>query len=271
MTPHILKDVRGTVAALKLMFVLNARRSLASPGPLIIGWITSLIINTVSLAFWLILAQAFGGIGSYTQQDMIMLWGIAAVALGIFIVFLSEIVRLPILIASGELDSLLLRPQAPIAALVTGAVDLSALPDIAFGLFVIFVLGDPDAGQLVFAGISIVLVIAIVFGFLLAVNALCFFSHALEGVARQMASVYIQLSSFPQSVFSPALQIVFLVLLPAGYTSALAHRVVTGEDPLFVLVALAMAIIWCLLGWVVLSLGLRRYTAGSGDSIGLAR
>jgi ABC-2 type transport system permease protein len=225
--------------------------------------VAAMAVNDLAwVAFWLLFFHQVRTVRGWDTHRVLLLFAVLTTGGGIVLGLLSNSRRIPDLIADGALDETLTLPVAPLPHLLLRRVDTVNLGDIMFGVVLFAVAGHPTPTRIaIFVGGSLAGA-ALLCGFLVAVGSLAFFSGRGEPGGLGFHAVML-LSSYPVDVFSGTFKALLYTAVPAAFVAAVPARLI--DDPAWsgALALLGAAGAFVVLGWLVFSAGLRRYTSGS--------
>jgi ABC-2 type transport system permease protein len=243
-------------------FIANLQAALEYRGAFWLQVLTMSFTDSLWLSFWWLYFQRFPLVNGWQQTDIVIIWATTASGFGLAFALCENTTRLPLLITSGGLDAYLTMPRNVLLHLCVASSDPTAFGDILFGLAA-FLLLRPSVAQL---GLFLLLsgLVALIFvAFTVLLGALAFFLGNVEGLAQQLLSALVSLSSYPMNIFRGTVKLLLFTLLPAGFISFV---------PLQLLRHFTWPLLAGLVGFILLFsaaaaalfyAGLRRYESGN--------
>jgi ABC-2 type transport system permease protein len=219
------------------------------------------------VAFWLLFFHRVPAVNGWDSGRVILLLAVLTSAGGVVLGLLSNSRRIPDLVAAGDLDEVLTLPVATLPHLLLRRVDPTNFGDVLFGVTLFLVAGHPTpARALTFLG-GTALAALLLTGFLVATGSLVFFTGRGEPGGLGLHAILL-LASYPAGIFGGPAKVVLFTVIPAAFVAAVPATLIDRPDAGDALVLAAAATGFALLGHLLFSLGLRRYTSGSGWRLG---
>lgn len=230
--------------------------------------IAAMVVNDVAwVAFWLIFFHRVPTVRGWDSHRVLLLLAVLTTASGLVLGLLSNSRRIPQLIADGALDETLTLPVPTLRHLLVRRVDTVNLGDVAFGVVLFAVAGDPTPTRVaVYLAGSLVSAVLLT-AFLVAVGSLVFFTGRSEPGGLGLHAILL-LASYPADIFTGTVKALLYTAVPAAFVAAVPARLIDQPSLADALGLLTAAAAFALLGWVTFTLGLRRYTSGSAWSRG---
>lgn len=234
-----------------------------------------LCVTGLELVGLLFLFGRIDSIGGWTQWEVVYLYGMASVCLGLGEAITTGFDEMPELIRSGSFDYILVRPLPALLLVLGRDLKLRILGRAIQGAFaVVLALTQLSISigplQWTFLVLSVLCGVLVYVALFVASAAQCFWT--VESTEMFNAFTYggAALTEFPVSIYPGWLQSIFLYLVPVGFVSYIPALVVLGRnDPIGLpgwfawmtpLVALGFLGI-CLLFWRA---GMHRYESAGG-------
>lgn len=262
-------SIYGSLVGASLRGQLGYRRSFLLE---LVGRLSVTGFELVALFFLFARVESIGG---WTRWEVVYLYGMASLCLGLAEALTASLDELPELIRTGRIDYFLVRPVPALLLVLGRDLELRILGRAIQGAFaLVFALVQLDvawslliAGFLTLSVLAGVLVYASVF---LMAAAQCFWT--VESTEMFNAFTYggAQLTAYPLGVYPGWIRVAFLYLVPVGFVSYVPALVVLGKsDPLgllpwapWLVLPIALAFLGAaLLCW---KLGTRRYEGAGG-------
>ncbi len=248
----------GTTAVLRSAFADAAARRSAF-------WtqIAAMIVNDVAwVAFWLIFFNRVSSVRGWDADRVLLLFAVLTTSAGLVLGLLSNSRRIPTLVEDGSLDEVLALPVAPLPHLLVRRVDTVNLGDVAFGVVLFAVSGNPTGQRLLVFLVGSLASAVLLTGFLVLTGSLVFVNGGGRAGDLGLHSVLL-LASYPADVFTGATKALLYTAVPAAFVSAVPARLIDDFSVSDALLLLGAAGVFATLGWAAFTAGLRRYTSGS--------
>lgn len=216
----------------------RVRGHLAYPTSFALDTLAQVIGQGIELVVILVVFTQVSALGGFNQDEVLLIYGLAATAFGLADLLVGQIEELPTFIRTGEFDVMLLRPLSTLAQLLTSDVALRRLGRVAVGLGVLaWALARLDLDWTPLR--VLVLVLAPVFGTVIlssiwvATNSVSFWF--VDG--REFANAFTYGSNFstsyPITVYGPWLRGVLCFAVPSAFVAYFpALAVLDRPDPL---------------------------------------
>ena len=252
-----------TIRFARALLATNLKASLMLRGAFAMQVAFMALNNLTFFVFWWLLMRRVPEIRGWRLEDVQVLFGIVAIAVGLSFTVAGGVRHLGRLIDDGELDTLLVQPPHVLLYAAGLRSQASGFGDMLSGAILIALsgrVGVVDAPRLVVA----IVAAACVF----VASGIMFFSAAfwlgrVDTLARQLWEFLITFALYPEPLFGGALRLILFTVVPAGWVgyvpAHLARRASVAE--LLLLVAVACAYVGAAI--VVFDRGLRRYASGS--------
>lgn len=226
--------------------------------------VVGMVLNdAIMIVFWYLFFQQFPRIGGWGLSDVLRLWAIVAVSFGLGTAIFGHSVRLPTLIANGQLDYYLTLPKDVLLHVLISRMSPSAWGDVAFGLVAFAAAGDLRPGTVGLFLILSVLGCAIFVAYHVLVGSIAFWIGNAETLVNQASATLVSFATYPGSIFQGWVKIVTFTLIPAAMLGHVPVQLLRSFDPLVFAGLVAFSLGISVLAVVVFRLGLRRYESGS--------
>ena len=150
----------------------------------------------------------------------------------------------------------------PLAYLLVRRVAPEYLGDLAFGVVLFAVAGDPTPGRVLVYLAGVVTAAVMLTGFLVLTGSLSFFVGR-NDVGELSFHAMLLFSSYPVDIFGGAGRLLLYTALPAAFVGSVPARLVETFDPWLAAAAFGVAAAFAVAGWAAFTLGLRRYASGA--------
>jgi ABC-2 type transport system permease protein len=131
-----------------------------------------------------------------------------------------------------------------------------------FGIVLFAVAGDPTLERTAVFVVASIGAAVLFTGFLVATGSLAFFAGRSEGGEFGLHAMLL-LASYPADIFTGASKALLYTAVPAAFVAAVPATLVDDFDMTRALALAGAAAVFALAGWILFTLGLRRYTSGS--------
>ena len=225
--------------------------------------VTLMTLNDVAwIVFWVLFFERVGRVRGWGTEEIIVLQAALTVSGGLVLGILGNARSIGRLVADGGIDAALALPVRPLSHLLVRRVNTVFLGDLAFGLILFAVAGQPDPTRVaVFVGVTLTAA-AVLAGFLVAVGSVAFFAGR-DDAGELGFHAMLLFSAYPVDVFGGAAKVVLHTLVPAAFIAAVPAKLVNEPDPVLALALVAAAVAFVAAGAGLFTLGLRRYTSGA--------
>ena len=195
-------------------------------------WVTSLELVAVFVVFGHV-----EGLGGFGRWDVVYLYGVASISLGLAELFTDGLNQMPELVREGTLDGILVRPVSPLLQILGRQCRPLHIGRTAQGGLALAVALSHhpglSAGQAAMVGLNVAGSIAVYAGLFVAEAAAMVFT--VQSAEAFSAFTYggAQMSQYPVSIYRPWVRRIFLYAVPVGAVCYLPALVVLDRpDPL---------------------------------------
>jgi len=220
--------------------------------------------NFVWIFFWSLFFQRFEVVNGWSLQDVMMLWAVSAGGFGIAATLFGNMTRLASLVANGQLDVYLVQPKPVLLNALASRMSVTAIGDAAFSVILYVMFGDGSWLGFAKYALAHVVAAAIFLFFMVAMHSLAFWIGNAEGLAGQMFTAIVSVSTYPTDIFKGWARVVVFTAVPAGFISympiGLMREAVQWD---FLIGALGMSLLLAVFGTWFFYAGLRRYSSGN--------
>ncbi len=247
-----------------LAFKASLQAKLEYRVDLVIGVITSMMLQAASLSFLVIVLRTTPTLAGWSGREIVFLFGMTAASLGGSELLSNQIWMLPQYIVQGDLDRLLTYPVRSLLFFLVTRPELHALGNLLTGaVYVITSLASLHVAGYVWLCVPIWWLC----GILIYSSALVVFaclSFRFVGPFAQQLFVplqFLQASRYPVSIYPSWLKAVLLFVVPYGAVHYLPARVFFGKTANIwgLGVAPCAALVLVLAAQTAWNLGLRSY------------
>lgn len=252
----------ATLRALAAVWRTAWAEALANRGSFVAQMAVMVVNDLVWIFFWQVFFHRVGSVRGWTVDDMMVLYAVLALAVGLVLGALANLRMLGPLVASGDIDSALSLPVGPLGFLALRQVSPVNVGDIAFGIGLFAALGHPTPGRTALFLAATAAAVAVLVGFLVLLGSLAFLPGS-SGAGELGLSAIIVFSSYPTDLFGGALRLALFGLVPAALVGSVPAQLVQDPSPARIALLAGGAVAFTGAGWLSFRLGLRRYTSGA--------
>ncbi|MEZ4648384.1 MAG: ABC-2 family transporter protein [Candidatus Eisenbacteria bacterium] len=268
-------DLRVWMRMYGSMVAASVREQMSYRGSFAFELLGRLTVTGLELVGLLFLFEHVDAIAGWTKWEVIYLYGMASICLGLGEALTTGFDAMPELIRSGSFDYVLVRPLPALLFVLGREVKLRILGRslqgaLAVGLCLSHLMLLWDVGSVLLLVSSVICGVAVYAGLFLASAAQCFWT--VESTEMFNAFTYggAQMTEYPVSLYPDWLRSIFLYVVPVGFVSYVPAVSLLGKsDPLgltpwgvWVTPVVAGAFLAvCLFFW---RLGVRRYEGAGG-------
>lgn len=247
----------GGYVATNLATALEYRSSL-------ITQVLGMFVNDILwVAFWVLYFTKFPVLRGWTLEDVLVLWSSVALSAGLVMGLFTNSLRIPTLVAQGQLDYYLALPKDVLVHLLVSQIQLVNLGDLLFGPILLVVMVKLTWVKLAVFLATSLLGAVVMLGFYVLTGSLAFFAGNAETFGSTMVNTLMHFSTYPTPIFDPAVKFVLYTLIPAGFVTSMPVELVREFHWVGFLELLVAAVVFLTLAVVVFRAGLRRYESGN--------
>lgn len=240
----------------------NLRSAAASPWSFVALAAFMAANNLIWFALWWLFFSVAGEVRGWTLADVAALYGIVAVAFGLYTTFFGGARNLAQLALDGGLDVYLARPRSPLLGILFSRSDPTGVGDILSGMALIaWGLREPAAVALAL-GLA-ALGASVVVSTYVAINCLAFWLSGRTSLFDQLFECFLILASMPHLGLPAAAKVIVYTVLPAAFVGYVPVEILRsfsfGELGAVAGAALAVPVA----AGALFRLGLRRYSSGN--------
>lgn len=229
-----------------------------------------MLLSLSEFAMVLLIVHRVHGLAGWNADDITLLFGLVVFSSGIYRMFASDLHDFDKYLVNGEFDSVLTRPAPALLTIMARSIDIEHVGRLLEGgalLILEFIRLGPKLG---FNGWTVMeLMYAIVCGaiiwlaMVIAVATLGFWTTRIDELQPVFLYGPETATSYPLSIYPPAIQAVFYSVMPVGFGSFIPASLILRKGLSPVLWPVTGAVTLVSIGLAVLfwSLGVRRYTS----------
>ena len=253
-------------------FLLSTKYNIKSAFEYKKSFITQMVFMFINNGFFLIFWLVVTGVGgentaSIDMQQILYIWSIPTLAVGISDFFFGGISKLNKYIISGELDTYIIQPQNTIIAVATSKCSFAAAGDMLYGI----VLG-------IYVSSKILDFVLILFFAILGVIIFCSCTIIIRllaiwvGDVDNVAQVYensllITFMTYPEQIFGKITKILMYTVIPAGYIVHMPIRFINQFNYSYLLIIIIATIILAIITNLIFNFALKKYESGNNIAL----
>jgi ABC-2 type transport system permease protein len=218
--------------------------------------------NFAWFAIWWLFFGLAGDLRGWTLRDVTELYGIVAVAYGIYAAFFGGARTLGQLALDGGLDVYLGRPGSPLLAILFRRSDPTGLGDIASGIALIAWGAETPIEALLAVGLA-ALGASVVVSAYVSINCLAFFATARPRLLDQLFECFLTLAMMPQLGLPAFAKVLLYTVLPAAFVGFLPVEILRSFSLAKLGSVVAAAVLFPIVAALLFTRGLRRYASGN--------
>ena len=143
------------------------------------------------------------------------------------------------------------------------ATDVSAIGDIFYVYVVLFLIGAPWYWFLIIIPVIIMAGLVYVAVYVTYVS-LCFYIKRGDAVAKSVEGTVNKAANYPPAIYSFAVKCLFFTIIPTFfYTFIPAQYFFLTPNIWWILISVAVTILWVVLAFISFKLGLKKYNSGN--------
>lgn len=225
--------------------------------------VTVMIVNDIVwVIFWALLFNRVGDLRGWGFDEIVLLFSVLTTAGGIVLGLFNNVRRIGELASTGGLDAILALPTSPLLTLMTRRIETVNVGDLAFGVALFLVAGDPTPARLAIFCFGVVCATLVLSGFLILMGSASFVVSRNEASELGFHAILL-FANYPVDIFTGYTRFFLYGVVPAGFVSTVPAKLIGDFSPGWAAALLVVAVGVATLGWLAFTLGLRRYTSGA--------
>lgn len=225
--------------------------------------------NIVSLIFLNVLFENIDSIAGWGRYEIILLWGVIELVLGLYWAFFASVERVSEMIRDGSLDRFLPRPISTLLDISTQKITLfEGMPLLVLSLGIIafaWTKLSPNFGfNVVIFPVTVLLSVTITTLVPLSISLLAFWltdTGDLERLYEQM----MEFARYPIGIYPEKLRFIFTTFIPTAILAYVpAHTLLYGFNKILVLYQVVALVLFSVAVKVLWTRGLKRYQSAGG-------
>jgi ABC-2 type transport system permease protein len=219
--------------------------------------------NLLFFLLWVIFFSSVGEIRGWRLQDVSMLYGFVAFAVG-FAMFVADGVRtLPLRVQDQSFDAFIVRPRHPLPALMFSRSSAASLGDVLSAPLYWFAFGGIGLGDVPMLAAVALLAAAIFQAATVLVYSVVFWLPGGGRFSDQLFEILIISSTVPQHNQPLAIKLALFTAIPAGFVSLMPVSIMKEPGALALAGLVVAALAYGAVAVAVFNAGLKRYVAQS--------
>jgi ABC-2 type transport system permease protein len=249
----------GWIPALGLA---NLRSELVRPWNVAMLAVFMALNNFVWFGVWALFFALAGDVRGWTLPDVTEIYGILAVAYGIYAAFFGGARNVALLVQNGGLDVYLGRPRSPLLGVLFSRCDPTGFGDIASGSILISWAAS-SATELLLALLFATLGASVLIAVYVTINCLAFWTSARARLCDQLFESFLQFAMVPQVGLPVFVKVLLYTVLPAAFVAFVPVEILRSFSLGKSAAVVAAACVFPTVAAGVFRLGLRRYASGN--------
>lgn len=194
------------------------------------AWITGLEIIAV-----IALVDRAGDLLGFGRYEIVYLFGVSSVALGIAELLTDGVAEMPRLVRTGDLDAVLLRPVPTLVSVLAMRCRPLLLGRVIQGIVaVVLALGAlswrPGPWEISMLAVGVLASIGVYAGIFIAEGATAIFAVQSAEIFNAFSYGGQEVTRYPLSIYQPWLRSLFLWVVPVGFASYYPALEVLGRE-----------------------------------------
>lgn len=259
----LLRAFNSTMRFIGAYFVANLQAAMEYRAAFWMQIFAMLGNDCLWLLFWWSYFQQFPMVNGWQQTDIVVIWSVSALGVGLGNAVFGNAARLAQLIMNGGLDAYLGMPRYVLLHACISATDPAAWGDVIFALGAFAILVHPSLPTLMLFLLLGILVSLIFASFLVILGSLAFFLGNTDGLTQQMVGTLVTFSTYPMGIFKGAVRVILFTIIPAGFISFVPLQILHQFSLLLFGGMLGFTLLFLFGGAGFFHLGLRRYESGN--------
>jgi ABC-2 type transport system permease protein len=218
--------------------------------------------NFVWFAVWGLFFGLAGDVRGWTLRDVTEIYGILAVAYGIYAAFFGGARNVALFVQNGGLDVYLGRPRSPLLGVLFSRCDPTGFGDIVSGTILI-AWAAATTTELLFALVFAALGASVVVAVYVTINCLAFWTSARPRLCDQLFESFLQFAMVPQIGLPVFVKVLLYTVMPAAFIAFVPVEILRSFSFGKAAAVVVAAVVFPAIAARVFRLGLRRYASGS--------
>ncbi len=207
----------------------------AYPVPFVLMNLAGIVYAFGSVAAVWVLFSQIHAIGDWTLPEIILIYGLSIFSRSLFHLFWIDLMNLPAMIRTGDIDRILVRPLNPLYQVIAGYLDNDDWGELLTAAILVWValgaLGRRTALNLlwcVFSAMSGSIIFASIH---MVCNATAFFTVQIGGM-QSLAWTMDEFSRYPADIYGRTVRAIVSWVVPVAFASFYPAQAIIGEGSL---------------------------------------
>lgn len=258
----MLMEVKNQLKVMFLSIKYALMREMLNKVTFITNILFMILNNAAFIVQWIIIYSFTDTVGSYTFNDVLLLWGLAGGTYGISRFFFASAFKLSTTINEGKLDSYLVQPKNVLCTVITSSVTTSAIGDIIYAYILLVIYGLNFTNFILFtyfllAGGVMLTCLAIIFA------SLSFWFSNTEGISSMLNSLFTNFATYPDSIFEGITKVILYTVVPVGVINYIPVSVIREFDIYLLIISVAVLLVLIVLAFTIFYRGLKKYSSSN--------
>lgn len=255
--------VRANVAFAAALFARQLSASFALRGAFLMSAVLMLVNDLFFFSTWWILLHRFEHVGGWRLEDMMCLYSVTCLGVGLCVIVAGGIHDLSRRIDDGDLDGLLTQPKSVLVQALGSRTSASGWGDVLAAVGLLVLSGTVHWHTLPALLVAVACSCAVFVSVGIAAHSLAFWLGRTQTLSRALWEFTLMFSMYPPALFGGGVRFVLFTLLPAGLTAYLPVELVRHPSWHTLTLAVGGAGLYACFALWLFARGLRRYASGN--------
>jgi ABC-2 type transport system permease protein len=219
--------------------------------------------NALFVVQWLVFFKFKNSIGGYELKDVLLLWSLYTVSIGLCHVFFENVFHIPHMIVTGKLDAYLVQPLNVLYNTSISKTNPSSIGDLIYGTIVAIMCLKTDFYQIILFLLFSFLSGVILTSFFIVIGSLTFWLKGGDHLIYTMSCAVFMTGTYPEGIFKGFMRILIYTALPIGFAFYVPIRIMLSFNCIYLLSVFVVAIFFVILAFYVFNRGLKIYRSGN--------
>lgn len=230
----------------------------------IVGIISQLVVQAVSLVFIFIVFQNTENIAGWNFQQILLLYGVTRISIGISGYCFDGLYDIgPKYIKNGDFDKILLRPVHPLISIIGASREFVSIADLFIGLgitiWMLIELSIPITLVLILKILFFSIIGALIIG---AINTIfsisSFWTYRSNEVIWSFYRMY-TFTEYPITIYNSFIRVLITIILPFAFVAYYPTMAYLGLNTYMIYITPITAIVLWIVAVKLWNLGLKKY------------
>ena len=231
-----------------------------------LGNLATILGQVVGIAFVWVIFEQIGDLNGWTLPEIMLIYGLAALPYGLFMIFLSGVWRLGYLIQMGNFDLCLTRPVGPLLLVVTEDSATHGFGTFVTGMAIVIAASrmlrlEWTLPLILFAVLAIGCGVVIYLSVNLITASCSFWFLGGRTSIMYMVQRFRDFANYPLTIYSAPIRILLTWIIPFGFAGFYPATLLLdrGEFAIYVYLIPVVTVLFFALAYGFWRLGLNRY------------